>query len=134
MTAARFASRWRFVPAAIWAAAIWAESSTTWPGVAGSTHWLPLPGWLPPDKLAHTVLFGVQALLIAAPIAQPRRRDLGAAWALATAWGAIDELHQLWVPGRSSDPWDWLADAIGAAAGIALLQIYLKLRTNRNNA
>ena len=40
-----------------------------------------------------------------------------AAAALTTAYGASDELHQLFVPGRFADVNDLLADAIGGAAG-----------------
>jgi VanZ family protein len=40
---------------------------------------------------------------------------------LAAAWGAIDEVHQLYVPGRQSDPLGFLADLAGAAAGAWLL-------------
>ena len=115
------ASHWRFAPAWIWAAAIWAESSTTWPSVAGH-HFL--PPWLPTDKVAHMVLFGVQAVLIAAPSALRSRRVWLGAWALATLWGAVDETHQFWVPGRTADPMDWLADLIGAAVGLALLRVW----------
>ena len=33
--------------------------------------------------------------------------------------GALDEYHQTFTPGRSgNDPFDWLADFLGAAAGI----------------
>jgi VanZ family protein len=39
------------------------------------------------------------------------------AWAIATAYAASDEWHQSFVPGRSADPRDWLADAAGALAG-----------------
>lgn len=34
--------------------------------------------------------------------------------------GALDEYHQTFTPGRSgNDPFDWLADVLGAAVGIA---------------
>jgi VanZ family protein len=36
------------------------------------------------------------------------------------ALGAIDEWHQLAVPGRSADVRDWLADVIGALLGIVV--------------
>jgi VanZ family protein len=37
------------------------------------------------------------------------------------AVGALDEYHQTFTPGRSgNDPFDWLADVLGAAAGILL--------------
>jgi VanZ family protein len=35
--------------------------------------------------------------------------------------GALDEYHQTFTPGRSgNDPFDWLADVLGASTGIAL--------------
>jgi VanZ family protein len=35
--------------------------------------------------------------------------------------GALDEYHQTFTPGRSgNDPFDWLADLLGAAAGTFL--------------
>lgn len=38
-----------------------------------------------------------------------------AAWAIASAYGASDEYHQSFVPGRDSDILDWRADTLGAA-------------------
>ncbi len=34
------------------------------------------------------------------------------------AYGALDEIHQLWVPGRHADGLDFLADALGVMVGI----------------
>jgi VanZ family protein len=35
--------------------------------------------------------------------------------------GALDEYHQTFTPGRSgNDPFDWLADVLGASAGVVL--------------
>jgi VanZ family protein len=44
-----------------------------------------------------------------------------AAWAIATLYGVSDEYHQSFVPGRTADPADTLADAAGAAVSIAAL-------------
>lgn len=33
-------------------------------------------------------------------------------------YGLLDELHQLFIPGRSCDMMDWLADGIGVTLGI----------------
>ena len=41
-----------------------------------------------------------------------------AAWALAAAYGVTDEYHQRFVPGRTADVADVLADATGAAIGV----------------
>jgi VanZ family protein len=36
-------------------------------------------------------------------------------WAVATGYGALDEVHQAFVPGRSAEASDLVADASGAA-------------------
>lgn len=36
---------------------------------------------------------------------------------IASAYGAADEFHQLFVPGRMCDPTDWLTDTFGATLG-----------------
>ncbi|MEP2777331.1 MAG: VanZ family protein [Luteolibacter sp.] len=39
--------------------------------------------------------------------------------------GALDEYHQTFTPGRSgNDPFDWLADVLGATTGIALAHAF----------
>lgn len=43
-----------------------------------------------------------------------------AAIVLATLYGVSDEFHQLFVPGRSADPYDVLADGVGATIGTAI--------------
>lgn len=47
------------------------------------------------------------------------RRALPAGWTAAVLYGALDEVHQHFVPGRQADPADLLADALGAALGAA---------------
>jgi VanZ family protein len=71
-----------------------------------------LPAWLPMDKLAHGLLFGVlSALLYLAGM------RVFPAVLVAATYGLIDEFHQMFVPGRSPDLRDWLADLAGAALG-----------------
>jgi VanZ family protein len=74
------------------------------------------------DKLVHLALYGVLGVLLARPLRQ--RGGSGASTVAATLLGvavfaAFDEWHQRWVPGRSGDVADWLADLSGAV--IALL-------------
>jgi VanZ family protein len=42
-------------------------------------------------------------------------------WAIASAYGVTDEVHQAFVPGRDSDVLDVLADTTGAAAAAVSL-------------
>ncbi|HUR57395.1 MAG TPA: VanZ family protein [Opitutaceae bacterium] len=76
------------------------------------------PGISNIDKVAHFAVFGLLGTLVCR-FGKGRR---GAAWALAivSAFGASDEWHQSFVPGRSSDVMDWIADTSGAALAIAL--------------
>ena len=39
---------------------------------------------------------------------------------LGVLYGATDEIHQMYVPGRSPDVLDWFADAAGVAAACFL--------------
>jgi VanZ family protein len=75
------------------------------------------------DKVAHAVVFGVLAILIRYAFGRSTRMpgwQSFAAVLVATAYGAIDELHQSFVPGRTADVWDFVADAGGATFLVAL--------------
>ncbi len=72
------------------------------------------------DKVAHLGFYAVMALFFAL-----WRRESGAsagravvqALLFAALAGVADEVHQLWIPGRSADPLDWLADTAGGGCG-----------------
>jgi len=42
-------------------------------------------------------------------------------------YAALDEIHQLFVPGRDCDILDWTADMIGASLGILLIIFLIKI-------
>jgi hypothetical protein len=71
------------------------------------------------DKLLHTVGYAVLAVLLCRTMALQRATLAGAAaaFAIAAVYGATDEFHQWFVPSRTCALGDWLADAVGAAAG-----------------
>jgi len=46
-------------------------------------------------------------------------RAAGLAIAIAVSYGLTDEVHQMFVPGRSAEVADLIADAAGACAGTA---------------
>ena len=78
------------------------------------------------DKQVHGALYGVLALLVARArtrgnIPALSASDAAFAWALATLYGASDEFHQWFVPGRSADRLDLAADAAGAFAALSAL-------------
>jgi VanZ family protein len=41
-------------------------------------------------------------------------------------YGAIDEIHQIWIPSRVCDFFDWCADSLGGFTGAAIIYLYLK--------
>ncbi|MCO5168938.1 MAG: VanZ family protein [Planctomycetes bacterium] len=99
--------------AAGWAALIFVASSI--PRGAG----VPLPG-AGTDKVVHAGVFAVLGALLALALRAEglrRWRAAGAAALLGLAYGALDEVHQAFTPGRSMDAEDVVADAAGAALG-----------------
>ena len=61
------------------------------------------------DKVAHGIAFGVLGALLYLATGSVWSALLG-----ASLYGLSDELHQMYVSGRSADMRDWLADTIGA--------------------
>ena len=91
-----------------------------------------LPGRMVPpafphaDKLVHLASYAALGALVARALrtgrTRPRSlRTLAGAAATVALFAAGDEWHQQFIPGRSADRVDWLADLIGAAAGLAAL-------------
>lgn len=102
---------------------------------AAFIFWLsaqPVPAFFGPldlnDKLKHMALYGVFTWLVWHAIAPSiRRAPLVLFWltvGIVSLYGASDEVHQYFVPGRSSDVMDWLADTAAAvlmAGALAVL-------------
>src|SRR5690242_1051996 len=76
------------------------------------------------DKLLHASEYGVLAVLLVRAL-----RGEGASWPavlaaatiVASLYGASDEIHQAFVPGRDPAVGDWLADTTGAAIAATLV-------------
>lgn len=49
---------------------------------------------------------------------------------IASFYGLLDELHQLFVPGRSAEIFDWVADFSGAVVGVLITRYLLKKLQN----
>lgn len=88
----------------------------------------PLPGGMT-DKQGHSLGYAILGVLLLRALAGGHMR--GVTWRtalgtvlLATLYGVSDEFHQSFVPNRTSDVYDVLADATGAGAattaGVAL--------------
>lgn len=83
------------------------------------------------DKVLHFLEYGVLGALLARAAsgagARPRWSVILAA-AAGSGYGATDEWHQSFVPGRSCDPFDWTTDIVGALAGAAVAVLLLRTR------
>jgi VanZ family protein len=79
------------------------------------------------DKLVHFAIYFV--LLITAyysfgsqnTFGYLNRNSLAAALIFTAVFGASDEIHQYFVPGRSCEFYDWVADIAGGVFAVALL-------------
>lgn len=116
----------RWLPPLLWAGVI--LTVTSLPGSA-------VPKALSPyDKVVHCIVYGLFGVLLAREISQVASRWRAAviAIAIAVAFGAADEWHQQFIPGRSSDVADWRWDSIGAIGGSLLWALWaLSRRTRR---
>jgi VanZ family protein len=71
------------------------------------------------DKIGHFAVYGLLASLICRAAGGGGRGALIALIA-ASAYGASDEWHQSFVPGRNCEFADWIADTLGAGLAVAL--------------
>jgi len=102
------------LPAILLAGFLWFLSSqSTLPQPKGILGW---------DKLQHLLAYMALSIATGFWIRQlfwRRRRVLSLLIVILTvsAYGAVDEFHQYFVPGRDCNVWDWIADTIGACLG-----------------
>lgn len=108
--------RWLWIlPLTVAGAIVWLSSQSHYP--AGLQ--LP-PPW---DKGAHLTVFALLAWALDLALGY-ERRDLPMyrrhllVLAVVAAFGATDEWHQRFVPGRACELGDWLADVVGAGVGL----------------
>ena len=76
------------------------------------------------DKSLHGLTyFGLVVVVVRAMVGGlPRRTDMRVAiiaFLITVAYAATDEVHQMFVPGRTADVFDLVADAGGAMLGTA---------------
>ncbi len=88
---------------------------------------VPSPGFYGGDKVVHFLVFGLLATLVVRNGFAPRQ-----AWIAVLAvslFGATDEWHQSFTPGRAVEVADWLADTLGAAVAVTAYILWPAYRT-----
>lgn len=109
---------WRH--AAWWAVLIVTATSVPLPGGGVLERPFLLDGFLQADKLVHLGLYGVFGWLVVRALdagGAARWTGLAGALTLVLAFAALDEWHQAWIPSRSPQVVDWMADAVGILVG-----------------
>ena len=96
-----------------------------------------LPDLSVSDKIEHILAFwGLAILLKFALIIQNKYSNLKKHSSLYTlliigTYAALDELHQLYIPGRSCDILDWTADISGAILAVLLISLIMKYSSSK---
>ena len=92
-----------------------------------------------PDKVVHIAVYALLGALILRAVAGGRRS--GVTWSgvlvsvvIATLYGVTDEWHQSFVPGRTPDAMDVVADLAGASAGAVAGVLAARLRATSHDA
>jgi VanZ family protein len=116
-----------WLPPLLWAGAMFVATS-----LPGSM----LPRQIGPyDKVGHFFMYAVLAALLT--LAASRRRVVARLVVLTvlavSAYGAADEWHQQFIPGRSMEFRDWVADSLGGVTGVLVGSLFI-LRSKRSQA
>ncbi|MBF0358995.1 MAG: VanZ family protein [Magnetococcales bacterium] len=82
------------------------------------------------DKVFHGVAYALMAYIASRFFSSLSKTDwpLFWSWVYCLVYGASDEWHQSFVPGRYADIFDWYADAAGAAVVLLVIFIYRSLQ------
>lgn len=95
--------------------------------VASAQHRVRLPDFRDSDKVSHFAAYSVLGAALAYGGASTGTGPLPLVLA-GSLYGASDELHQAFVPGRSPDARDWLADTAGALLGVLAFHRFFSRR------
>jgi VanZ family protein len=93
---------------------------------------IPTPlGFKGGDKVVHFIEYGIFSLLLFLAFFNSGKEFLKRnvylfSILIGLVYGLFDEIHQKFVPGRSSDIFDFLADGLGILLVQAVIRFYLK--------
>ena len=118
------------MPVIVWALVIFAASSV--PG-----RDFPNLAILKYDKVLHIIFYCIFGATVFLAL-EPKVATGKMLWSrfvytilIAAAYGASDEFHQLFVPGRSCDVYDFIADVTGGCCALVLAWMFMKYRAHK---
>jgi len=83
------------------------------------------------DKIEHFLAFGGLGFLLNLSLRIQNKFTLVKkypAWStilIVSAYAALDEIHQIWIPDRTCDIKDWMADTVGVTIGVIIMTILI---------
>lgn len=93
---------------------------------------LPKVEFISADKLIHMGVYGLLTALCYVSLIHSEKQNIFSSkpilWSfiICTVYGASDEIHQYFVPNRSAEVQDWLADVGGVIMMILIIRYFLK--------
>lgn len=120
--------RWRYIvgawgPVVVWMGVIFLVSAQT------QLPRFVLPGVpMPTDKGLHMLEYAILGALCYRAVVRTLTVRYPMLWSfgVGVTYAATDELHQRFVPGRSSDLSDWVADAVGVLLGLIVARFLIR--------
>jgi VanZ family protein len=118
----------RWTPPVLWVSLILV--GTSWPAISVGPD---TPAGL--DKVVHFTMYAVLgALVLRATRSYRRARTQVLVLLVLSAFGAIDEYHQEFIPRRSASVLDWVADSLGALTGVLAVRFIPQLAPRRQGS
>ncbi len=113
----------RFAPLILYSVIIYVQS-------AQSQAPVPDLGFTWQDKVYHVCGYGLYGLLTQYALAErPRLQAVVLTLLIGAVYGALDEWHQSFVPGRSSEIADWLADLLGIVLSCVVVSVFQRSKS-----
>lgn len=99
--------------------------STSW-YLSSQEHIEHMPSFWNADKLVHFVCFGGLCFWVSFACCTKNFSKVWIPVLIVSLYGIIDEIHQSFVPGRSTSVFDWMADTAGAFLGACVFLFVIK--------
>ncbi|MDR3667865.1 MAG: VanZ family protein [Ignavibacteriaceae bacterium] len=91
------------------------------------------------DKIEHLLAYGGLGFLLNLSLRIQNKISILKKYSalftilIVSTYGALDELHQLFIPDRSCDILDWTADTMGVIIGVLLMSMLIWVVEKKNS-